>query len=137
MFDECAPEQEMVWLPEQLVRVSGGALVPLCLLQAAHLLLVSLSPHPSPEPRCRRLSRGVSSPLSVLLGLGDDRLWTERFLQLPGLARRRQQCGHQSDGWRLCLNHLTKARRGAEGCSRVTCRVALRVSPEGTTLAPV
>lgn len=91
---------------------------------------------PSPRPRCRRLSE-VSPLLSVLRVLSDDRLWTERFLQLPGLARSRQQCGHQSDGWRLCLNHLTKAHRGAEGRSRVTCRVAPRVSPEGTTLAPV
>lgn len=32
---------------------------------------------------------------------------------------------------------LTTAHRGAEGCSRVTCGVVLRVSPEGKTLAPV
>lgn len=36
----------------------------------------------------------------------DDCLWSEHVFQLPGLARSRQQCGHQSDGWRLRLNNL-------------------------------
>jgi hypothetical protein len=44
---------------------------------------------------------------SVILCLsGDDRLWCERFLQLPGLARSGQQRSHQSNGWWLCLSHL-------------------------------
>lgn len=58
--------------------------------------------------------------LSVFLVFSDDCLWSECFLQLPGLARSGQQCSHQSDGWWLLLNPRAAARLGAEGCSWVT-----------------
>ena len=59
------------------------------------------------SPTCHASDRLTSvSSLSVLFVFSDDCLWSEHFPQLPGLARSRQQCSHQSDGWWLCLNHL-------------------------------
>ena len=65
---------------------------------------VSLSAPPCLVPVS--LSQLLLSSLSVLFLFSDDCLWSECFLQLPGLARSRQQCSHQSDGWWLCLSHL-------------------------------
>lgn len=49
-----------------------------------------------------------SSPLPVFCLSGDDCLWSECFLQLPGLARSGQQCSYKSDGWGLLLSQLSR-----------------------------
>lgn len=83
------------------------------------LLLKLLSPNPSEEGHlvwchCPHVVSwlsltdhfGLFSPLPVLCLPGDDCLRSECVLQLPSLARRGQQRGHESDGWGLLLSQL-------------------------------
>lgn len=98
---------ELVRVPEQLVLVNGGALLKVLLSVGLRRSVWHSDPcHPTPQCHsAHQLSFGVFF-ISVLCMFSDDCLRSERFLQLPGLAGRGQQCSHQSDGWRLRLGHL-------------------------------
>lgn len=104
------------------------------------------TPPTPPHPQCHATDdSALVSSLSVLFMFSDDCLRSECFLQLPGLARSRQQCSHQSDGRRLRLDHRHLTHLGLKAAAGSQVQGALQVrgwalpgvSPEGTVLAPL